>query len=213
LKAEWFKDAKAAFRRLDNEKQEKILQACLDEFAEEGFETASTNRIAERAGVAKGSIFKYFGTKEKMFFTVINYILENYMEAAKKRLPDMPKGVLERYAAFVEDTLGFFGDDMRMYRAFSRIMSERGGELMVKVRKKWEPRIEPLMRGLLAGSDIDKLSISMHEFAQFFMWLDNSIDADVYSMIKPGTTAKEIKEMYRQRLELVKKVLKNGIYK
>jgi TetR/AcrR family transcriptional regulator len=213
LKQEWFKDAKAAFRKLDGKKQEKVIQACLDEFAEEGFETASTNRIAERAGIAKGSIFKYFGTKEKMFFTVINYILENYLETVKERLPEMPKGVLERYAAFVGDTYGFLGNDMKMYKAFSRIMSERGGELMLKIRKKWEPRIEPLMKELLAGSDTDKLGITMHEFAQLFTWLDNSIDQDVYSMINASTTPAEIKDMYKQRVDLVIKVLKHGIYK
>lgn len=213
MKLSWVNDAKAAFRRLDREKQDKVIQACLDEFADEGFATASTNRIAERAGIAKGSIFKYFGTKEKMFFTVINYILENYLATVVKRLPEMPKGVLERYAAFVGDTFGFLGSDMKLYRAFSRIMNERGGEMMVKVRKRWEPRIEPLMKQLLAGSDIDKLSISIHEFSQLFTWLDNAIDADVYGSVTAKTTPGEISKMYKQRIDLVVKVLKHGIYK
>jgi hypothetical protein len=53
----------------------------------------------------------------------------------------------------------------------------------------------------------------MHEFSQIFTWLDNSIDADVYSMIKPGTTPAEIRDMYKERIELVIRVLKHGIYK
>lgn len=213
LKSEWFKDAKTAFKKLAPEKQARIIDACLAEFAEEGFETASTNRIAQRAGIAKGSIFKYFGTKEKMFFTVINYILERYLDAVVKRLPEMPEGVVERYAAFIEYTLDFMYDDVKVYRAFSRITKESGGVLMEKVRKKWAPRVEPMMKQLMAGADTDRLSISMHEFARLFTWLDNSINSEVYSLVKPGTTAGEIKKMYRQRIALIIKVMKNGIYR
>lgn len=213
LKTKWVKDTKAPFRRLSPEKQNKIMTACIDEFAEEGFETASTNRIAQRAGIAKGSIFKYFGTKEKMFLAVISYLLEGYMAEFKKRLPDMPKGVLERYSAFMGETLGYFGNDMKLYRAFSRIMSERGGDMMKKLKKDWEPYVEPLIMELMAGSDLDKMRITPHEFIQLFTWLDNAIDADVMDSIGPKTTLEEIKSKYREKIGLVYKVLKNGIYK
>jgi AcrR family transcriptional regulator len=213
LKLDWFKDAKTAFRKLVPEKQAKIIDACLDEFAEEGFETASTNRIAERAGIAKGSIFKYFGTKEKMFFSVVNYILEKYISAAKEKLPQMPKGVVERYMAYMTDTMDLFGGDMKLYRAFSRIMSERGGEMMTKIREQWQPYVEPLMDELLTGTDFKSLSITKAEFATLFSWIDNAIDQDVMAQIGPKTKAEDIKAMYSERLGLIYRVLKNGIYK
>jgi AcrR family transcriptional regulator len=209
----WKKNARAAFRRLDSKKQEKIISACIDEFSVEGFETASTNRIAERAGIAKGSIFKYFGTKEKMFFSVVNYILGKYLSVMKEKLPQMPKGVVERYIAYMTDIMDLFGGDMKLYRAFSRIMSERGGELMAKIREQWKPYIEPLTDELMAGTDFEKLSITKVEFATLFSWIDNAIDQDVMGHIGPKTKAEDIKNMYRTRLELIFKVLKNGIYK
>jgi AcrR family transcriptional regulator len=212
VKAEWFKDTKAAFQRLDEKKQEKILQACLDEFAEEGFETASTNRIAEKAGIAKGSIFKYFGTKEKMFFAVVNYMLVKYLEAVKKSIPSMPKDILERYMFFMEETLQFMGGDMKVFKAFYRIMSEKS-ELIRKLRKSWEPLIEPMMEEFFAGANLKNMSISIAEFARFFNWIDGAIDADIYDNITSRTTPEELKEMYRERIVLVAKILKHGIYK
>jgi AcrR family transcriptional regulator len=209
----WKKNTKSAFRRLDRLKQDKILSACMDEFSEEGFETASTNRIAERAGIAKGSIFKYFGTKEKMFFAVVNYILEKYISAITKKLPQMPKGVVERYIAYMNDTMDLFGGDMKLYMAFSKIMSERGGVLMAKIREQWQPYIEPLMEELMAGTDFDKLSVSKAEFTTLFTWIDNAIDQDVMGQIGPKTKAEDIKKMYRDRLGLISRVLRNGIYK
>jgi TetR/AcrR family transcriptional regulator len=47
--------------------RERILQAALEEFATRGYEAASTNAIASRAGVAKGLVFHHFGSKESLF--------------------------------------------------------------------------------------------------------------------------------------------------
>ena len=47
--------------------RERILAAALEEFATRGYEAASTNAIASRAGVAKGLVFHHFGSKEALF--------------------------------------------------------------------------------------------------------------------------------------------------
>lgn len=44
--------------------QEKILKEALSLFQKKGFEGATTKEIARRAGVAEGTIFNYFKTKE-----------------------------------------------------------------------------------------------------------------------------------------------------
>ena len=44
-----------------------ILSAALDEFVEKGFAAARLDAIAQRAGVAKGTIYLYFDTKEALF--------------------------------------------------------------------------------------------------------------------------------------------------
>lgn len=49
---------------------EQILEAAREEFLAEGF-GASTVNIAHRAGVSEGSIFKRFGTKERLFFAAM----------------------------------------------------------------------------------------------------------------------------------------------
>ena len=44
-------------------KKEKIVQAALKLFAEEGFKTTSTSNIAKEAGVSEGLIFRHFKNK------------------------------------------------------------------------------------------------------------------------------------------------------
>jgi len=72
------------FYSLEPEKKERIVAAALDEVAEKGFKKASTNAIVKRAGISKGMLFYYFGSKEELFDFLFSYIIEfikgEYME-------------------------------------------------------------------------------------------------------------------------------------
>ncbi|MBL8939529.1 MAG: TetR/AcrR family transcriptional regulator [Archangium sp.] len=57
---------------------ERILDAALEEFATRGYEAASTNLIASKAGVAKGLVFHHFGSKERLFEALFDRELERH---------------------------------------------------------------------------------------------------------------------------------------
>lgn len=52
------------FRRLDPRRQQVIVQAILDEALEKGPASINIKKVAERAGVALGSLYQYFGNRE-----------------------------------------------------------------------------------------------------------------------------------------------------
>ncbi len=53
------------------EKQEKIVQAALELFAQEGYHATSTSKVARAAGVSEGLIFRHFGNKEGLLAAII----------------------------------------------------------------------------------------------------------------------------------------------
>ncbi|MDD3656837.1 MAG: TetR/AcrR family transcriptional regulator, partial [Atribacterota bacterium] len=53
------------FHSLESEKQERIINAALKEFARNGYGKASTNEIIKQAGISKGSLFNYFNNKKE----------------------------------------------------------------------------------------------------------------------------------------------------
>jgi AcrR family transcriptional regulator len=59
------------FARLDDEKRARILEAAAQEFAANGYENASLNRILETAGISKGAAYYYFDDKADLFSTVM----------------------------------------------------------------------------------------------------------------------------------------------
>ncbi len=60
------------------EKQERILEAALQLFAQEGFHATSTSKVAKLAEVSEGLIFRHFENKEGL--------LQAVLEEGEKRL-------------------------------------------------------------------------------------------------------------------------------
>jgi len=61
------------FLNLDSEKQDRIINAAIKEFAQKGYDSASTNEIVKEAGISKGLLFHYFQSKKQLFFFLFDY--------------------------------------------------------------------------------------------------------------------------------------------
>ena len=90
------RQAKAGRRRRRNgegapDRREAILAAALDKFSLRGFEGARLDDVAQRAGVAKGTIYLYFRDKEALFQelvrSVIGPLIARYEASAEIDLP------------------------------------------------------------------------------------------------------------------------------
>lgn len=57
-------------------REEEILEAAIKIFSEKGFSAATTSEIAKEAGVAEGTIFRYFKTKKDILIKVMTKVLE-----------------------------------------------------------------------------------------------------------------------------------------
>ncbi len=53
------------------EKKQRILQAAVEVFSENGFHQTTIDQIAERAGVGKGTVYLYFESKQNLFYAII----------------------------------------------------------------------------------------------------------------------------------------------
>lgn len=79
------------------EKKEKILNAALKLFADDGYKATSTSRVAKAAGVSEGLIFRHFKNKEGL----LEAILQQGEEKAKLLFSDIvmesnPKLVIKK---------------------------------------------------------------------------------------------------------------------
>jgi AcrR family transcriptional regulator len=94
---------RAAARRI------AILEAALDEFSARGFAAARLDDVAQRAGVAKGTIYLHFKDKETLFQELVRTMLGPLVSGLEQlRASDPPiRTVLEHFAdLFVREIYG-----------------------------------------------------------------------------------------------------------
>jgi len=72
-----------------------LVEATARILVREGFDKASTNRIAEAAGVSIGSLYQYFPTKEALVAAVIDRHNKNLMQVARGALAEAASLPLE----------------------------------------------------------------------------------------------------------------------
>lgn len=72
------------FKKLAIEKQLRIINAGLDVFSKHAFKDALTEDVANKAGIAKGSLFQYFKNKRTFYL----YLYEYAIEQLKKKVDD-----------------------------------------------------------------------------------------------------------------------------
>lgn len=82
------------------EKQLRILQAAIDIFAEKGYAAASTSEIAQRAGVAEGTIFRHYKTKKELLLSIVSPMMAKLV--APYVLRDFTKVLEAEYQGFDE---------------------------------------------------------------------------------------------------------------
>jgi len=66
-------DTKPKWNRRKDARPAEIIDAALDIFAESGFAAAKLGDVAKRAGVVKGTLYRYFDTKEDLFRAVVQH--------------------------------------------------------------------------------------------------------------------------------------------
>ena len=69
-------------------REEEILEAATKFFAECGYSEADTQTLADRLGVGKGTIYRYFPSKRELFLAAVDRLIHQLHEsitAAHKR--------------------------------------------------------------------------------------------------------------------------------
>ncbi len=104
------------------DKQVRILEAAIEIFAEKGFAAASTSEIAQKAGVAEGTIFRHYKTKKELLLSIAGPIAAKVVapflirDFAAKVL-DMPYERIEDfYRAVARDRLAFARKNVKLIR-------------------------------------------------------------------------------------------------
>jgi AcrR family transcriptional regulator len=90
-----------------SDKRRDIMQAALELIAEHGFHRAPMAEIAEKAGVAAGTIYRYFESKDVLITELHRELEDKIMEVLQDGYP-LGKPVRERFLYIIRELLRYF---------------------------------------------------------------------------------------------------------
>jgi TetR/AcrR family transcriptional regulator len=92
------------FRRLDPARQQAVIQAIVDEAAEKSPTALNIKQVAERAGVAVGSLYQYFGNRANLLAFAVELCVHQMTDLfalSRPYLMEMPlREALSAYLAY-----------------------------------------------------------------------------------------------------------------
>ncbi len=135
------------------ERYEAILQAACAEFAQLGFERGNVNAIAEKAGVAKGTIYNYADSKEALFLQTVEYAAGQVIAHLKAQISPQAAAD-ERLRQFVQADLDF--------------MDRHQNEYMLMVAVFYGANF-------LYGRGTSYLSVAVGAYREFFAMLEDML--------------------------------------
>ncbi len=74
----------------------EIIEAATGVFAENGFAAARLDEVARRAGVAKGTLYRYFETKEDLFRAVVQHAVSVNLQGLEQGAASVGGSLAER---------------------------------------------------------------------------------------------------------------------
>lgn len=154
-------------RMSGRERRTQLIQIGRQVFAERGFEAASVEDIADRAGVSKPIVYEHFGGKEGLYAVIVDHEVNKLLARIEGALEaDHPHRALEQAA---EAFLGYVEEEEDGFRILVRdapLGIESGtlpsvmGDIAAKVegllasefkKRDYDRKIAPVMARALVG--------------------------------------------------------------
>ena len=111
-------------------KRSRIIDLAMRHFAEHGYHAARVGDIAAQLGIAKGSIFQHFGTKDGLFFEVYKRAVRSLPAYLDAPVDVQQKGFFEVLRYWLVRTEHLVREDWIPYRI--SLLGNYGTELALK---------------------------------------------------------------------------------
>jgi TetR/AcrR family transcriptional regulator len=169
--------------RIQEEKEERILDAALDVFSSNGFRGSTIDQIAEAAGMSKPNLLYYFRTKEAIHRQLIDRVLFTWLEPLRAFNADgSPESEIRSYIRRKLEMARDFPRESRLFanevlQGAPHIEDELKGPLKELVDEKAEVICTWARAGKIAKCDPYHLIFSIWSTTQHYADFDVQVRA------------------------------------
>ena len=203
---------KETFLKLPEEKQRKIIRACIEEFGEFGYARGSTDRIIKLAGISKGGLYEYISTKEELFLYTVEYTYRALYGYLERRVyaeqSSFPEDILDRIWLVSSFAIDFYIEHPEYIMLIVKTHRLNDKVLERKVRDCFERHFSDLF----GSASTERLKYDRNSVLDLLMWLLLKTRYEFLSDLERNRDLEEVKKHYLDNWRFYLSVLRNGIY-
>ena len=132
------------------DKRERILSAAVKVFAESGFYATRVSDVAKAAGVADGTIYLYFTSKEHLLVSLFEDRVERLIAFVSAELPKLPQA-RDRLRRIIELQLGLLEGEKELAEGMTVILRQSTKLLKEYAAPKFMAYLEVIAHVVLEG--------------------------------------------------------------
>ena len=199
------------FLNLEAEKQNRIIQAAITEFAQNTYVNASTNRIVKACGISKGSLFKYFTDKEDLYFFLLDTVMWEMLRDIESDVENLSTELFQRIIDYSALEISWYIKNPDKGRLIMSAVTEKDEEICSRMAERYGARGENIYYELLADIEEENLKNGKEKIAELLKWVLEGFNE---TFLKKADIKKEsfeqLKENYIQELSNYIEILKTG---
>lgn len=192
------------FFDLKSEKQDRMINAALHLFATNDYKHASTDDIIKEAGISKGLLFHYFGSKQGLYVFLVDYSVR-YLLFEYERSIGKEKDYFSYHEKLESAKRTVLGNYPYMYIFINRAMLEQNTEIRGACKeglKKYYEALEEYKENL----EIPKLKegIEIGKLEQIIQFIVDGLTGEYMEAGK--SDADKLYRDIKEYLDLIKKM-------
>ncbi|WP_203333943.1 TetR/AcrR family transcriptional regulator [Planococcus beigongshangi] len=203
------------FKGLDEEKQQKILDASLKEFAEHGYEKASTNRMVKEAGIGKGMLFYYFNSKKDLYEYLVEYSLDFTVEKYFNQVDTSETDFIERLKQTAQVKTKAQTENRNVFNFLSTYMLSTEIKVPARLQKKYEYMQEMGNRMIYEGIDLTLFrdDVNVEKAFKLIRWSIEGYQNELLHSLQGQNMAQVDFAPYWEEFYAYMEILKKSFYK
>jgi TetR/AcrR family transcriptional regulator len=203
------------FLNIDKEKQDRIINAAIKEFAEKGYDRASTNEIVKEAGISKGLLFHYFQNKKQLYLFVFDYCYELVIGEFYKKINFQEKDFFMRMRQAVMVKMEMLTTYPDIFKFIQEVFMEESAEIKVEFDKKKTELTHINIEKAYEGIDYSKFrdDVDLNKILKIISWTFEKMSDEALYRAKLSLTHELDYQTIQAEAEEYFKVLTKCFYK
>ncbi len=186
----------------------RILDAAREVFFRDGFMLANLDEVAQQAGVAKGTLYRYFESKADLYVAVLAENGKAFTDKMRE-VAGQDQSSMENVLAIADFYLDHWLHHSDYFQIFWAVDNESliGGlpkEALAEVSKLWESSLSILNDVIQQGVDRGELeSCDTWEVANILWTLGNGLIQSEFTAARRELRRSPLREVYRNGINLI----------